>query len=333
MAYLDLSVVHDLEGFRALEEDWTTVHRSDPQATVFTSWAWILGRISALDERWLVLVARDEDGTPLGFLPLRSLTEEDGVLAMAGSPLADTTGFLCVPGRQDSVLAAFARRFRELDGWRRLEFRDVLDSRLDSLVSHFEGADFAIERRPPTPCPFAELEDTWELYLRRQVGSSRRQTLRRQLRKIGRLEGLRFTSLSDGAETQIAALLELWQKRWGRRPERELAEFRSVFRACLDADTLWLDAMWRDGTGTDDEPMAALAAFLDRPRSRFCFYISGYDERFAEWSPGMVMVLHSLRTAIRDGFRVYDFLRGDEDYKYSLGAQPAETANVDVLRR
>lgn len=330
MAAIHLSVVRDREGFRALAGDWSRVHGSDPHTTVFTSWAWISGRLARLDNGWRVLVARQGSGAPLGFLSLRDAVDDGDhwVLGMAGSPLADTTGFLCVPAWQDSVLVAFAGHLRELDGWRRLELRDVLDSRLDSFLSHFEAPDFVVERLPPTPCPFAELEDTWELYLRRKIGSSRRQTLRRQLRKIERLEGLRFTSLADGTETQITALLELWQKRWGRRTERELAEFRSVFRACLDAGTLWLDVMW-----CGDEPIAALAAFLDRPRSRFCFHISGYDTRFAEWSPGVVMVLHSLQAAIRDGFRVYDFLRGDEDYKYSLGAQLAETANVDVLRR
>jgi CelD/BcsL family acetyltransferase involved in cellulose biosynthesis len=324
MRKTEVFAVSGLDDLAALEDDWKAVHRADPHATVFTSWPWLWGRLAALTETWWVLVARAEGGPVVGLLPLRT---EASILNMAGSPLADYTGFLCVPGYEDAVLAAFAARLQGSLSWRRLELSDVLDSRLDAFLGHFPEPAFRTVRLPPTPCPRLELEDDWEVYLRARVQPRRRQTLRRKLRAIERLPGLRITTVDDGGEAQVATLLGLWQRRWGERTEAALAQFRSVFQCCLKSGCLWLDLVW-DG----DVPLAGLLAFLDRDRSCFRFYLSGFDERYASWSPGTVIVAHSIREAIRGGFRTYDFLRGDEPYKSSFGARLEHGENVTVVR-
>jgi CelD/BcsL family acetyltransferase involved in cellulose biosynthesis len=324
MSKLQIKVVRDFASLVELGWDWRELHRADPQGTVFTSWQWMFGLFSALAEPWRVLIALYPQGDSLiGLLPLRG----DTVVAMAGSPLADYTGFLCLPGHERAVLAAFAAHLKQDPAWSRLELRDVFDPRLPDFLAFFPKRKFAIVRHPPTPCPLLQLEETWDGYLAARMGAGRRQSLRRQLREIEKLPGLRFTSLADGAEAQFAVMLELWQSRWGKRPESELAELKAVFTTCSIAGHVWLDILWRG-----EDPLAGLLAFLDHGRSRFCFYISGYDRRFADHSPGTVMVAHSIRRAIGMGFRHYDFLRGDEAYKYSFGARLAEIDNVDVVR-
>ena len=126
---------------------------------------------------------------------------------------------------------------------------------------------------------------------------------------------------------QISTLLELWQGRWGKLPEPQLAQYRSVFRSCLEAGCLWLDILW-----DRDAPITGLLAFLDRERRSFCFYITGFDKRYAALSPGTVIVAHAIREAIGNGYRVFDFLRGDEPYKFALGAELRQTENVTIFR-
>lgn len=326
-----VTVVSDLASLGTLENDWRALHRADPHATVFTSWAWLLGRLTALAEPWQVLVARDqEDGTVAGLLPLRrtaAVARDEPVLAMAGSPWADYTGFLCRPGREEAALAALAGHLRRRPDWSRLELRDVFDPRLPAFLAHFGPPAFTATRLAPTPCPRVELAATWDAFLAARVRPRRRQTLRRQLRSLERLPGLRITTLSDGAEAQFASLLELWEGRWGKRPEAELAELRAIFRSCLPEGLLWLDILWQD-----EKALAGLLAFLDRGRGQFRFYISGFDPRAADRAAGIGMVAHSLRAAIAMSFRGYDFLRGDEPYKHSFGARTAEIDNVDVVR-
>ena len=342
-----LDTISDLDGLDAIEREWHAVHRADPQANVFTSPAWLQGRLAALAGPWWVLVARPEAGEPLvGLLPLRllpsppadqiswSAEEVSSVsgakvrgLAMAGSPLADYTGFVCQAGCEEMVLAVFADHVQSHLEWRYFEIHDALDPRLDAFLRHFPAPRFRVERHLPTPCPFLELEDSWEAYLAAHPRPQMRREIRHDLRAMERLPGLRRTTVADDGELQISTLLELWQGRWGVLPEPQLAQYRSVFRSCLKSGCLWLDILWDRNV-----PITGLLAFLDRERRRFCFYITGFDERYAAFSPGTVIVAHAIREAISNGFRVFDFLRGDEPYKFSLGAELRQTENVTILR-
>lgn len=55
--------------------------------------------------------------------------------------------------------------------------------------------------------------------------------------------------------------------------------------------------------------------------SRFSFYLSGFAPEYASLSPGVVLLGYTLQQAIREGARVFDFLRGSEAYKYQWGAR------------
>jgi len=57
-----------------------------------------------------------------------------------------------------------------------------------------------------------------------------------------------------------------------------------------------------------------------RKRS-FLFYMAGRDEKFDGPPPGVILHAHSIRYAIAKGFTEYDFLRGNEPYKYSFGVK------------
>ncbi len=342
-----VDTINDIESLNTIAPEWEALHRKDPVATVFTSSAWLRGRLSALTDPWCVLVARPGAGEPLvGLLPLRFLPSSPAEriswatepvfsvagqkvrgLGMAGSPLADYTGFVCAAGYEDLVLTAFAHHIQNSLEWRYLEINDALDPRLEAFLVHFPEPRFRIERHPPTPCPFLELTDSWETYLGTRPRPRMRREIRHDLRALERLPGLRRTSVADDSELQISTLLALWQGRWGKLPEPQLAQYRSIFRACLESGCLWVDILW-----DRDTPITGLLAFLDRQRRSFCFYITGFDERYAALSPGTVIVAHAIREAIRGSYRVFDFLRGDEPYKFALGAEVRHAANVMILR-
>lgn len=338
--------ISDLDSLDVVEREWEAVHRADPVATVFTSSAWLRGRLSALADPWCVLAARPGAGEPvvalllLRFLPSSpamrfSWEEEDSSVAgagvpglgMAGSPMADYTGFVCSAGYEDMALATFADYVQSRLDWRYFEIRDAFDYRLDAFLSYFPEPRFRVERYPATPCPYLELNDSWEEFLGTRPHPRMRREIRHDLRAMERLPGLRRTTIADDGELQISTLLELWQGRWGKLAEPQLAQYRSVFRSCLESGCLWLDVFW-----DRDAPITGLLAFLDRKRQSFCFYITGFDKRYAALSPGTVIVAHAIREAICSGYRVFDFLRGDEPYKFSLGAELRQTENVTIFR-
>ena len=54
--------------------------------------------------------------------------------------------------------------------------------------------------------------------------------------------------------------------------------------------------------------------------NRIWVYNSGLDRRYMEYSPGWVLLGYLVQWAIQHGRQEFDFMRGDEDYKYKFGA-------------
>lgn len=63
------------------------------------------------------------------------------------------------------------------------------------------------------------------------------------------------------------------------------------------------------------------------------YYQTGIDPGRAEISPGWLLQAASLKRAIAEGRRSFDFLRGDEAYKSTWGARPAPLVQYRVASR
>jgi CelD/BcsL family acetyltransferase involved in cellulose biosynthesis len=65
-------------------------------------------------------------------------------------------------------------------------------------------------------------------------------------------------------------------------------------------------------------PVAAAFGIADR--NAYYLYNSAYDPALAEAAPGIVLLTSLIERSILDGLSRFDFLKGDERYKYHLGA-------------
>ena len=82
------------------------------------------------------------------------------------------------------------------------------------------------------------------------------------------------------------------------------------------------------------EPVSASVAFVDHQKKRLYDYIGGWDEEFAKLSPGATINALGIKYAVENGFEIYDFLRGSEEYKYSsFGAVDRFNRNVVIERK
>ena len=322
---MQVDCINDIDRFDELKAVWDTVYAADPHATIFVSWAWLRGWLEVTPYDWLVLAVRPDNASPyVAFLAL-SHSPAARRLQMAGEPWADYTGFVCLPECAQGALASYARFIQQGLKWSTFRMRDVSDPRLDLFLENFAPEKFDVQSDKGIACPSLTLPDTWEQYLQDSLSSSTRQSLRRKIRRIERHNGFHETQVhTNNLDHQIETFLTLFQLRWGAKPEHILDRYRTIFRRCFESDNLWLTILWDETV-----PIAGMAAFVDQQRRTFNYYISGWSDEFSKLSPGQAMVAYSLRYAIENGFQVYDFLRGDEPYKYSFGA--TERFNTDVL--
>jgi CelD/BcsL family acetyltransferase involved in cellulose biosynthesis len=66
--------------------------------------------------------------------------------------------------------------------------------------------------------------------------------------------------------------------------------------------------------------------------NRIWVYNSGIDGRFIDLSPGWVLLGHLLQWANDHQYTEFDFMRGDENYKYKFGAVARFVVRAKVVR-
>jgi CelD/BcsL family acetyltransferase involved in cellulose biosynthesis len=78
------------------------------------------------------------------------------------------------------------------------------------------------------------------------------------------------------------------------------------------------------------EVAAVLYCFLCR--GTLYYYGGGFDPYLARLSPGTVLTGHAMAEAVREGAAEFDFLRGDEPYKYAWGAADRHNQRLVISR-
>jgi CelD/BcsL family acetyltransferase involved in cellulose biosynthesis len=207
--------------------------------------------------------------------------------------------------------------------------REVFDPRLDIFLNHFLSRKFSIRKAPKTLCPYIPLPQSWDQYLQNCLGSSPRRKLKRQTRRIESDTKFVLNRVDDNSlDEDIEALLQLWQSRWGAKPDNILDMRRAIFTRCYESNSLYLSTLRCEGT-----PVAAIAGFIDREKNAFYSFMGGWNNSYGKLSPGKVMIGYSIRYAIENGLLKFDFGRGDSDYKFSLGSRECFNTNVIITKR
>lgn len=333
-----IDIIDTVAGFDAVRDNWDQVYRDDPDAQHFLSWTWLKDFL-AHRGRWFVLALRERqrDARYVAFLPLRLLTkldEQSGLfydeIVMGGNYSADYTGLLVMPGYEQKAIDGFAAYLKQ-QNWThlRLEHFSGPAERREKMITALQGPLVMFRDNAPTSkdnidntiCPVVFLPESWDDYLEQKMSSQTRQKLRRFLRKLDGDEGYRITMATpDTIDRDLGILFDFWRTRWterkgAERTERLINSTREMLMDCFRSGTLDVPVFW-----FGEQPLGVLANIIDRPKKTILFYITGRDENWRTPSPGLVLHGYCIRRAIEDGFRFYDFLRGNEAYKYAFGA-------------
>ena len=159
-----------------------------------------------------------------------------------------------------------------------------------------------------------------------------RHELRRKLRRLNKAEGVRWYSLSEPAEVEAGMDDFLQLLTMSRRDKREFLTpqreqfFRALASSLSRQGHLSLFFMEIEGS------RVASAMTFEYGSSRL-LYNSGYNPEFGYYSVGLLLKALSVKDAIEEGKTRYDFLRGNEPYKYHLGGIDKSIYNMVVSRR
>jgi CelD/BcsL family acetyltransferase involved in cellulose biosynthesis len=181
------------------------------------------------------------------------------------------------------------------------------------LRESFHGRGYFSIRQAPA-CPRIPLDSTWR-EPERQLGSDRRQDLRRARRRAEEMGDVAFESHAPGPGEVDPLLDEAYRVEatgWKGRSLTSLAgdPLRGRFIRLLSraaAHRGWLRIAFLRVGGT----AAAMQIGLELARAHWVLKI-GYDERFRRASPGTLLTFEMIRSAARSGLSSYEFLGTEE---------------------
>lgn len=346
-----VDIIEDPAALCRLRDDWEAAYDADPDAQYFLSWQWLASYLLSLRGPWFVFAARPrEAGVPyVGFFPLRLRTKEHrgngqfyNDIIMGGNYWADYTGFICVPPHEDAVMSAFAEQLQKLN-WTYLRLDNIRasDTRIERLLLHFPKKKFDIEtlgRVNQTDnidncvCPYVTLPDDWDTYVG-TLSTNTRQKIRRFLRQLDSSSELRVTVAdAETIERDLDIVLQFWRAKWaarkGDRIETLVRANRANFLSAFQNGQLFLPMLWRGET-----PLGGLVFLVDKRKRSLLFYLGARDESVTTPPPGFLLHAYSLRCAVSQGIRTYDFLRGNEPYKYAFNALDTRIKCIQVTTR
>jgi CelD/BcsL family acetyltransferase involved in cellulose biosynthesis len=137
-------------------------------------------------------------------------------------------------------------------------------------------------------------------------------SLARKRRKLSRKGDLVFSVATGEAAAAPLERLLVWRgERYGVRPDID-DFYRRLVRSGDPARVMWL--------ALDGEPVSAGFGLVEP--TAFRLLAIGHEERFKNWSPGLLVIEDAIAWAIDLGLAEFDFTIGSEAYKFDFGVTP-----------
>jgi CelD/BcsL family acetyltransferase involved in cellulose biosynthesis len=275
----------------------------------------------------LVLVTAHQDGHLFGAAPLFYVQDWQGrpALLLVGSiEISDYLDLLVRPDDQAAFLdelLPFLKENTEIPEWQALDLYNLLQESpsLPALEQAAQKAGLTYRVEELQHSPYVPLPGDWDAYLE-SIDKKQRHEIRRKMRRAENgLLPVSWHIVNGGADL-----------------DAELTDFIDLMRQDADKAAFFNEAMEQHFRKTAEFAAgdgSLLLAFMtigeEKAAGYLCFdflnriwvYNSGINWReYAEYSPGWVLLGYLLQWSIEQKREAFDFMRGDEQYKYRFGA-------------
>jgi CelD/BcsL family acetyltransferase involved in cellulose biosynthesis len=332
--------IQSAEEFFQLRDEWKVLLEGSRSSCVFLTHEWLSTWWKHLrEDRQLLLLAARENGRLIGVMPLAMRPPQYArmiprILEFISSGIigSDYLDAITLQGHETEILRGFSHELCRMGLM--LQFTQLRrDGCVVAALPEILRRDrWTASETTINVCPFIDLANhSWESYLA-TLGSSHRYNFNRRLRALSKSFNLRFETIQsrDRADSALDVVIDLHRKRWDSRgnseafPTAPIIEFHREFVE-LAAERGWLRLRI---LFLDDRPAAAIYGFRFGPT--FYFYQSGFDPAYSKHSIGLVTMGLSIKAALEEGASEYDFLHGDEEYKFHWARSKRELGRLEM---
>ena len=248
------------------------------------------------------------------------LVEESGGIGLLGhedlvdyrSPLGDAVDLL-------------ADRFRLLERGSEFRFDSLPATSARVFGTALDRAGVAHRAVPHTATALLDLPGSFDDYLM-SIGKKERHETRRKRRRFEATLGPPRIVTHEDPDPVLEDFFRLHRSSRGNK-----GSFMTDRMAGMFADLL-CGAGWRLDALYGDEARLVAAGIGYADESGYYLYNSAYDSDLGHVSPGVVLLSELIRRAIGGGLEVFDFLKGEETYKFRMGARRRQLFVVEGSR-
>lgn len=288
-------------------------------------------------EAELAILAAHEGTDLVGIAPF-FLTEHEGakkLMLLGCIEISDFLDLIVSASREREFVEGLLKFISDQfipQGIRSVDLFNLLED--SPTVSHLaEGgkvAGYEVSKVVLQQAPSITLPGDWDAYLE-SIDKKQRHEIRRKMRRAAEADAeikVYYTTEQAKVAQDTQAFIDLM----AQDPEKAAflsAAMREQFKISIQRafENGWLQLAFLTVDGEN------AAAYLNFDyQNRIWVYNSGLDRRFMEYSPGWVLLGHLLMWANENKRSAFDFLRGNEDYKYKFGGVDRFVCRVTLTK-
>ena len=258
----------------------------------------------------LVVLANNDSLVPLVF--------EDATVSFAGH--RDVTDYHSPLG--PTAVDLLAEWIGTLPRGTSLVFDSLPDEAAAVVMKAIEATGLTPTKRIHEVAAVMTLGDSRDEWLS-TLSKKQRHEVRRKRRRFAEAFGEPRLVTASGVDA-VAAFAKMHRNTTGEKGAfmtEQMAAFFGDLHAHSGATITTL-------VGADERPAAMAFGFFES--DAYYLYNSTLDPSFAEGAPGIVLVDLLIEQVIKKGARRFDFLKGDEAYKFRMGATARELYDVEA---
>ena len=334
---MNYTLINDFETFKKLAPQWNELLAESIANVPFLRHEYLRGWWASLgggewDAGELAIITAERDGALVGIAPL--FQNEARLLFLGSIEISDFLDFIVREADLKEFLGGlldFLASHATL-AWSALDLHNLVEDSpaLPVLKTAAEARGWNFAQETLQPAPFVALPETFDQYLA-SLKKKQRHEVRRKIRRAEGDEREVSWFIVDDPE-KLDKNIEACCQLMAQDPEKQAfltQTMKSQMKAAIHAgfEAGWLQLAFLE---VDGEKAAGYLNF--DYGNRIWVYNSGLDMKFRDLSPGWVLLGYLLEWAIENGRSEFDFMRGDERYKYKFGGVDRFVVRATVTR-
>lgn len=357
---LCVEVISSEAGFDAIAEEWNSlVKAADVQIFQTYEWQRIWWEIFGGNNLLHILLFRNQEqlvgimpmffdchrilGTPvyrcLRMIGSRIIQPEEGSVPVELA-FSDYLSVIALPEHEQKVgrsLRYYLHALRD-EIYDEIILEEVPEKSVlfTSLLPNFEeDSKWQCTIKEASVCPQIEFPESWDDLLS-NLSSNARYQIRRDIRKItdDEIFELQTAQTSREVEEAFANLVEFHQHRWHNLGQPGIFADKRILKFFREITMKFHEKGWLSFKSLAAEGECVAVDLLFKFKGILYMIQRGFDDssEYNQHGPGNVLLYSVIKEAIQDGFKKYDFLRGEEKYKLRTANRTPQNKEIIIQK-